>query len=196
MKILELVRKRRTIRRFKQNPIEKSQLQDIVDAARLAPSASNLQPLLFISVDEPGLVQSVFVATKWAGYLPAEQGRPQPGEEPVAFIVILVDRTIRPNGGGQDVGAATENMILTALEMGIGSCLIASVDRAAVRKVFEIPDYYDIDAVLALGYPAEDPVVEEMKTSVKYYRGADGQLRVPKRTLTYVWHHNQFSPEP
>ena len=116
MTVLELIRKRRTIRRFQQKKIFFDDLKEIVDTGRLAPSASNLQPLEYIVIDAEDMLQPAFEMTKWAGYLPPASGRPPSGQTPVAFIIILINRDIRPNAGGQDVGAAAENMILTALE--------------------------------------------------------------------------------
>ena len=62
-----------------------------------------------------------------------------------------------------------ENMILTALEAGVGSCWLGAVDRDELRKLFRIPKSYRIDSVLALGYPDEAPVVEEATDSIKYW---------------------------
>lgn len=192
MTVLELIRKRRTIRRFKQDKIPYDILTEIVDAARLAPSASNLQPLEFILVEEEAMVQRVFEQTRWAAYLPRDIGYPPVGQIPVAFIVMLINRDLRQSGGGQDIGAAGENMILTALEKGIGACWIASIDRDDLRSLLKIPDNYEIDTLLAFGYPAEDPVAEPLADSVKYYKDSDGRLHVPKRSLESVLHHNAF----
>jgi nitroreductase len=65
----ELIQKRRTIRRFLQKPIPLKQLENFVDAARLAPSAANLQPLEYIIVHQPELLKRVFGTLKWAGYI-------------------------------------------------------------------------------------------------------------------------------
>jgi len=192
LRVIDLIRKRRTIRRFKPVRIEYETLKTIVDAGRLAPSASNIQPIEYIIVDDPALVLQLFGHTKWAGYLPEPLGRPPAGQEPVAFIVVLLNRKIKQSGGEHDVGAAMENMILAALEQGIGSCWIASVDRKATRKMFAVPEHCDIDCVLALGYPNEDPVIEDLTDSVKYYRDQDGRLHVPKRTLASILYHNKY----
>ncbi len=190
--VLELIRKRRTIRRYQQKRIPFPDLKEIVDTGRLAPSASNLQPLEYIVIDDPDLVEQAFEMTKWAGYLPPASGRPPAGQTPVAFIIILINRDIRPNAGGQDVGAAAENMILTALEKGVGACWIASIDHAAMRNLLHIPDNYEIDSLLALGFPDEDPIAEPMQDTIKYYKDSTGRLHVPKRTLESVLHHNKF----
>jgi len=62
-----------------------------------------------------------------------------------------------------------ENMILAGLEEGVGSCRLISVDRQKVVEILNLPDMFKVDSVLALGYPAEKPLVEEMKESWKYW---------------------------
>jgi nitroreductase len=193
MSFYDLIIERRTIRRFKQQPVAFEDLSDIVNAGRLAPSASNLQPLEFLVVWDKALVDFVFDHTKWAGYLPPEQGRPAVDQSPMAYIMILVNKKIRPDGGGLDVGAAAENMILTALERGIGSCWIGSIiDRPMVKEHFRIPETFELDSLIAFGYSDEEPIVEPLQESVKYYKDEQGRLHVPKRTLKSVLHINKF----
>jgi len=193
MSVRELISKRRTIRRFQQQPIGLEACHQIVDAGRLAPSASNLQPLEFLVIEQPDLCSFLFSHTRWAGYLPADQGRPGPDQAPVAYVLILVNKNVRTDGFGSDVGAAAENMILSALELGIGTCWIGSIsDRSAVKKQLRIPEHFELDSLLALGFPAEEPMAEPLNDSVKYYRDEQGRLHVPKRTLASVLHVNGF----
>lgn len=182
MSTYDLIRQRRTIRKFQQKKLERSQLERLVEAAGLAPSASNLQPLKYIIVGEEEKVAQFFQHVKWAGYI-APEGNPKKGEEPVAYIVILADTEVRKAGYELDAGAAAQNMILSALEEGIGSCWIASIDREAVRKKLNIPDRYVIITAVALGYPSESPVMEDEKGSIRYYKDESGILHVPKRKL-------------
>ena len=191
MSLYDLIFSRRSIRKFKPNPIPRESLQKLVNAARLAPSAGNLQPLEFIVVDEVKKRDQVFSCMKWAGYI-APEGDPKPGQEPMAYIIILANTEVRKNNFERDSGAAVENMILSALEDGIGSCWHTSIDRENIRKFVGLPDSYEIDSVLSLGFPAETPVVEELNESVKYWKDEDGQLHVPKRKLEDVIHFNEF----
>ncbi|MDI6848722.1 MAG: nitroreductase family protein [Candidatus Saccharicenans sp.] len=188
----ELIRKRRTIRQFRPEEIPVNILLNLADLGRMAPSAANLQPLEFIIVQDPGVRKQVFPWLRWAAYInPA--GNPKPGQEPVAYIVIIVNTAIRQKGYEYDVGAAAENIILGALTQGIGSCWLISVDRDRLKNILEIPDDYKIDSVLALGYPAESPVVENFQGSVKYWKDENETLHVPKRKLEEVVHLNRFS---
>lgn len=188
---LELISKRRTIRQFRAQTIPENILLKLVDLGRLAPSAANLQPLEFLVVSDPETRKAVFPCLRWAAYInPA--GDPKPGQEPTAYIIILVNTEIREKGYEYDVGAAAENIILGALTQGIGSCWLISVNRDRLREILSIPEKYRIDSVIALGYPAENPVVEDFSGSVKYWKDEVGVLHVPKRKLEDVVHFNRF----
>jgi len=191
LSLYDLIISRRSIRQFKQEPVSRDILQKFINASRLAPSAANRQPLEFVVVDEERIRKEVFTCLKWAAYI-APEGNPKPGHEPVAYIVVLVNSEIREKGFEWDVGAAIENMILAAWEKGIGSCWLLSVDREKLREILNIPENYKIDSVLALGYPDENPVIEDMKDSIKYWKDQAGQLHVPKRKLEDVIHFNKF----
>ena len=119
MKVREAIYTRRTIRKFRQEPISEDILRELAEAARYAPSGSNLQPLKYKLVGEAGAPR-VFPHVHWAGAI-APAGDPKPGEEPAAYIFILVDTNIRAAGYEMDVGIAAQNITLAALEMGIGS---------------------------------------------------------------------------
>ena len=191
MNLFKLMVSRRTIRQFKSTPISREFLERLVNVARMAPSASNLQPLEFIVADEKEVLDKIFPCLKWAGYI-APEGDPRPGQEPMAYIAVLVNTDVRKKNYEWDVGAAVENMILTALEKGIGSCWLVSIDKKKIMSILKVPGSYMIDAVLALGYPAETPIADEMKDSIKYWKDNKGQLHVPKRRFKDVIHFNTF----
>ncbi|RKY82714.1 nitroreductase [candidate division KSB1 bacterium] len=193
MSVYELLLNRRTIRRFQQKRIEWEILEKLVNVARLAPSGSNLQPLEFIVVDDPKMLPKVFETTRWAGYI-TPRGIPPEGERPVAYIVVLINSRIAKAGGQHDAAAAIMSMIAVACEEGIGSCWIGSIDRDSLRRILQIPEEYVIDAILALGYPNEAPVVEELTDSVKYWKDDQEVLHVPKRKLETILHRGRFVP--
>ncbi len=182
MQIYDAINKRRTIRKFKQTRIDRGILIKFVEAARLAPSAANIQPLKYLIVDEDKCVGKVFETVKWAGYIVPE-GNPKKGEEPTAYIVILADTEIKKSNYQHDAGAAAQNIMLAAIEEGIGSCWIGSINREALREILNIPESLEINTIIALGYPAEEPVVEEYSGFIKYYKDEKGKLHVPKRSL-------------
>ena len=188
----EIALKRRSIRRFRNIPIPYEILEKCVNAARLAPSAGNRQPLEYIIVDDEQLLPRIFDMLRWARYI-APAGDPPPGHRPTAYIVVLIKK-----GAGYknledfDAGLAVENMILVALEEGIGSCCIASINIDGLRELLSIPEDYIISLVLALGYPDESPLVEEFKESPEYWKDKDNVLHVPKRGLRGILHRNNF----
>jgi len=187
----DVVLTRRSIRQFQSRPVPRDVLKKIANSARLAPSAANRQPLEFIAVDDFHVRAAIFPCLKWAGYI-APEGNPRPGQEPAAYVMVLANLKIRETGFSRDVGAAMENMILTAWEEGIGSCWIVSVDKDKVCEILSIPDGYMLDSVLSLGYPAESPVIEDLADSYEYWKDQSGRLHVPKRTLDSVLHFNGF----
>jgi nitroreductase len=189
--IYETIAARRTIRRFKSDPVPRELLERLIEAARLAPSAANLQPLEFIVVQAEAGRAEVFPCLKWAAYI-APAGDPGPGEEPKAYVVTLVNTKVREKMFEYDVGAAMENMILAALAEGVGSCWLLSIDRDKLRAVLGVPEHYRVDSVLALGYPDEEPAAEVMGESVRYWKDGQGRLHVPKRPAASVTHFEKF----
>jgi nitroreductase len=190
MTLYELIITRRSIRQFSSRPVGRAALEKIVNAGRLAPSASNLQPLEFIVVDDEAKRREIFAGLRWAGYI-APAGNPLPGQEPTAYVIPIVDLGVRRSGFDLDLGAAVENMILAAWSEGIGSCWIGALDAAGVGRAVGLPEGYRLSCLLALGYPAEAPVIEEFEGSVKYWKDEAGVLHVPKRKLADVLHDNR-----
>jgi len=194
MNIYEMIIKRRTIRRFQRKKVPYEVLEKCVNAARLAPSAANLQPCEYMIVDEESLLNEVFGTLQWAGYI--SDGSPPAPQRPTAYIIVLINQEVKTKAFEHDVGMAVENIILTALEEGVGSCCFGAVEREELGKRLNIPRKYIIDLVIALGYPNESPVLEPFENSVKYWKDKKGLLHVPKRKLKDILHRNVISPEP
>ncbi len=182
---------RRTIRKFSQKPVSKEILSKLVNAARLAPSGGNRQPLDYMVIDDAALGVELFKHVRWAGYI-APKGAPKSGEMPAAYIIVLDDKPVKSTTVAYDVGAAVQNIMLAAWEENIGCCWMGAIDRAKIREFFRIPMDFEIDSVVSLGYKAEAPVVEEYKGSVKYWLDEEGVLHVPKLKLEDVVRWNKF----
>lgn len=181
--INDLVRRTRSCRRFREEPISEEQLRSLVDLARLSASAANLQPLKYLLSYEKEMNEVIFPELKWAGYMKDWDG-PVEGERPSAYIIVLGDREIAKSFGC-DHGIASQNILLGATDMGLGGCIIASVNRENLRKMFNIPDRFEILHVIALGRPGERILIEEIKEGgdIKYWRDGSGIHHVPKRVL-------------
>lgn len=183
----DLVLRNRSYRRFHQEErIAPETLRELVDLARLCPSAANLQPLKYLLSWEPSRNALIFRHLRWAAYLKGWPG-PAEGERPSAYIVVLHDRRIAA-APGVDHGFAAQTMLLGAVEKGLGGCVIGSLDREGLRRDLGLPAPFDILLVLALGKPAEKVVLEPLPASgcVEYWRDADGVHHVPKRALADV----------
>lgn len=189
--IIQLIKSRRSIRQFQQRPIPTEVLIECVDCARLGPSAMNLQPLEYMLVTAPELVERVFPLLAWAGYI-RPYGNPEPGNLPVAYLIVLVNKNRMKSRYANDVGAAVENFILAAWSFGIGTCWIGTVERTQLRQLLAIPEDFEIDAVIACGYPAETPVLEEKDDDVRYWKDEVRVFHVPKRPLKSVLHINKW----
>ncbi len=184
MKAEEIIFTRRTIRKFRQEPIPEHVIEKIVEAARLAPSAANRQPLKYLVVKDPELQDRLFRCLRFAGYI--KDYRIEKHERPTLYILVLVDTRIPTKYSCYDVGAAVENMMLYAHSQGIGSCWVAAIDRDRVREIFNIPDHFEIDCCVVFGYPAIRSFVEEAKGSIEYYLDQEGNFHVPKRPLKEI----------
>jgi len=193
MTVYKTILKRRSIRRFKQKPIALSILKKLVDAARYAPSAANLQPWEFVIVNKKDVVDELFGFSQWAGYL-GKKGAPQAGQLPVSFIVALLnsERCLKPKYAQADLGAVVQNILLTATELGLGSCWLGAIDRVGIAKLLNAPKNVSVEYAVALGFPDEKSIAEEMKRSHKYYRDKKGMLHVPKRPLAKIIHLNKY----
>lgn len=179
----EIIYKRRTIRRFKQDPIPLELLKKLIDYARIAPVARNIQALEFIIVHKADKREKLFPLVKWAASLPEEQRTPEKGREPTAYIIVLLNTKIKNAYVDYDVGAAVENILLGAVNFGIGCCWMGNINVKGIRKLLEIPEYYTIKHVISLGYPDEESIIEPYKDSFNYWKDNEGKLHVPKRNL-------------
>ena len=183
MAIKELILRNRSYRRFVgEERIPMELLVEMVEAARLSGSARNMQPLKYMLFTDPGECGKIFPALAWAGYLGDWDG-PEEGERPSAYIVQLGDLNLTDDWWCDD-GIAAQSMLLTAVEKGFGGCIIGSVQREKLRKILDIPERFKIIQVLALGKPAEEVVLDEVKGGdIKYWRDEKGVHHVPKRSL-------------
>jgi nitroreductase len=175
---------RRTIRKYTRKDVPEKILLKCVDAARLSPSAANRQPLKYVIVNNYELLKEVFRTLSWAGYLPEYQ--PNEEEMPRAYIIILLDKYILESPG-HDAGIAAMSISMVAFDEGLGSCILGAVDREKLRKILEVPDGFSIVLVVALGYPAENSVVDKVRDGdIKYWLDENEVLHVPKRDIRDV----------
>ena len=181
--IKDLILKNRSYRRFHQDtPISMETLKELVDLARISNSGANKQPLKYILVCDPETNAKIFDQIGWAGALKDWPG-PEEGERPTAYIIVLGDKAI--GMAGVDHGIAITNILLGAVEKGLGGVMLATVKKDVVRADLDIDEKYEILLVVALGKPKEivqlDAVDEDGSTV--YWRDDNQVHHVPKRKL-------------
>ena len=186
MNIFELVTKNRSYRRFQQSePVSMQQLRNLVDLARLSPSAGNLQPLKFILSNDPRRNEAIFSCLTWESYIKDSPG-PNEGKRPAAYIVTLGDTSITKDFGCNH-GIAAQSILLGATEMGFGGYMFAEIRHDQLRSLLKIPARYQILMVIALGVPRERVVITDAKNGeIKYWRDINKVHYVPKRPLDEI----------
>jgi len=184
MDLKTLLMKNRSYRRFDQSHhIEAEVLRGFVSLAQYSASARNDQPLKFWLSNTEEMNKTIFSSLSWAGALKDWTG-PAEGEHPSAYILILGDTEIC-NQFGVDYGIAAQSILLGATEIGLGGCMIGSINREQLRFDLELEDRFQILLAIALGKPTEDVVIELIPAdgSTTYYRDDQDRHYVPKRKL-------------
>lgn len=156
MTLLDLLRKRRSIRRYKPDPIPKDKLEYVLEAGRLAPSWRNLQCWRYIVVTDEEKRREISTR-EWAA------------EAPIILVGCAHPERSGTNADQQyymlDMGISMEQMILAAVEQGLGTCWIGGqFDEDTVKKALGIPDDVRVVALTPLGYPDETPDPREKKS--------------------------------
>lgn len=183
MNVSKALINRRTIRKFKQIPVEEEKLRCLVNYARLAPFAANIQSLKYKIITNSELTDKIFQNVKWAGYLP--DASPLPDERPPAYIAVLGDTNIK-DSFETDAGAAVTSILLGAWEMGIGGCWMGAINRKEISSILNLPQQYSLLYIIALGYPAQESKECEYKNSPKYFYDDNNILNVPKLSLNDI----------
>ncbi len=185
--LMELLRTRRTYRRFEQKEVSQEIIDEILIAARLASSAANRQPLSYIVVKDAAKVADVFEYTKWGGALPPELGQPKENERPVLFIAVVQNTDINPNCD-TDAGLAISNMTLAAWNKGVGSCIIGACNKEKLSELFGLSETQKLHTVVAFGYPSHVSSIVDLERDgdFKYYLDENKDYVVPKRKLEDV----------
>ena len=185
--IKDLILQNRSYRRFFQDvAISEETLRELVDLARLSPSAANQQALKYVISGDAEKNARIFPSVVWAAALPDWPG-PEEGEKPSAYIIIVEDTEIKQKFG-VDHGIVAQSILLGAVEKGLGGCMIGSIRKDVLRQAIDLAPRYEIALLLALGKPKEKVVIEAMRPDgdVRYWRDSDKTHHVPKRALDEI----------
>ena len=161
MNFIELVKKRQSVRKYSYKTVEKEKIERCLEAARLAPSASNSQPWKFIVVDEPELKNKVAKETfdKIATFNKFVV------EAPVLIVITLEKQKLITQIGKRikkkeweliDIGIASEHFCLQAEEEGLGTCMLGWYNEKPIKKLLNIPDKKSIALIISVGYAPEN----------------------------------------
>lgn len=164
MDTIEAINTRHSVRKFSDRPVEPEKLQAVLDAARQAPSWANMQCWRFVVVQDPavkaGISELSYVETFFApkGY------KSNPAKMALAEAPVVIVACADPNQSGDlrgqqyymaDVGIATENLMLAAHALGLGSVFVGVFDEKRLGELLNIPSHISIVGLFPIGYPQE-----------------------------------------
>ncbi|RKY01307.1 nitroreductase family protein [Candidatus Poribacteria bacterium] len=147
MDAIEALKTRRSVRSFKPDPVPREVIEEIIDCARLAPSAMNLQPWEFVVVTDESMRKRIADLTDYGKFI---------AQAPVCIAVFCKDVKYYLEDGC----AATENILIAARARGLGSCWVAGDKKFYAESVAEllgVPKGYKLVSLIALGYPDREP---------------------------------------
>lgn len=185
--LMELLKTRRTYRRFEQKAIDQEIIDEILLAARYASSAPTVSPFLTLSLRmQTRLLRCSVIQSGREHCLP---NRDSLRKMSVRYSLLQLWRTMNINKNcDTDAGLAISNMTLAAWNRGVGSCMIGACDKPTLSKMFGLNENQVLHTVVAFGYPSHvSHIVDaENPEKVKYYLDENRDYVVPKRKLEDV----------
>lgn len=158
MEIREAIRKRESIRAYLDKPVPEEKLINVLEAARLAPSAMNSQPVKLVVVRDAG---------KRKALAQAANGQTFVGEAPVIIAAVATNTSYVMSCGipshPVDLAIAVDHMTLAAVDEGLGTCWIGAFSQEKVKGILDIPDNYRVVTLLPLGYPKRESGLKRRK---------------------------------
>lgn len=151
MEFCEVIEKRYSVRAYKPDPVEQDKLEQILEAARLAPTAANRQPFQFVVIHTTGREEELdrIYASPWFVQAPLV----------ICACGISSQGWVRRDGRSYcdvDVAIAMEHLILAAANLGLGTCWIGAFNPTVTREILDLPDDVEPIAFTPLGYPDDE----------------------------------------
>lgn len=171
MSFIDLIKKRRSIRKFSDTKIDRVLIEKCLEAARLSPSACNAQPWKFIVVDNPELKEKV----AHESYGLFDSFNKFTHQAPVMVVVVTEKANLTSQMGTLikkiqypfiDIGIASEHFCLQAAELGLGTCMIGWFNEKPLKEILSIPKSKKVVLMIALGYPAVEKEVDKKRKSL------------------------------
>ena len=144
MDVFETFAKRKSVRSYLEAPVPDEVLSKVMDTARLAPSAGNIQPWHFVIIREKEKRAKIAKGCKYGKFL---------SETPVV-IIACGDKKASPRWHSVETSIALEHIVIAATALGLGTCWIGMFNEEEIRKMIDLPKRFEIIALMALGYPS------------------------------------------
>lgn len=186
----DLLKNNRSFRGFDESrKVTLEELRDMVDCTRYTASSVNKQPLKYYLANTSEKTALIQPLTGWARALP-HLNLPYEGHRPTAFIVICQDTSIMENiqSFQRDVGIVAQTILLSAVEKGLGGCMIGNFSPEKISSALDLPNNLVPVLVVAIGKPDETIVITDVSESgeTNYYRDESDVHYVPKRALNDI----------
>lgn len=180
----DLVKATRSFRNFDPSyRLSDDLMTGLIELCRYTPSTANSQSIKFAYACSEESCAKVFPMLGWAGYL-KENKPPYDGNVPAGYILICFDTDIS-HEIEIDAGICAQTIVLGAMDMGIGACMIGSFDKKKASELFNLPSNIKPRLMIALGRPKETVEIVDIKDGdVRYYRDGKEKHIVPKRTVS------------
>ena len=162
MEAIEAIRTRRSVRKFSDRPVEPEKLQAVLEAAQMAPSWANMQCWRFVVVRAPEVKAQISELSNVEAYFAPRGYKANPALKALAEAPVVIVACAVPEQSGDvrgqdyyltDVGIATENLMLAAHALGLGSVFVGVFEEDKLRDLLNIPQAVRIVGLFPLGYP-------------------------------------------
>jgi nitroreductase len=179
LEVFEAIMNRRSVRAFLEKDITDETIEKLIDAARHAPSAGNIQPWEFIIVRKTEQKRKLVEAALNQTFI----------EEAPVVIVVCANQALSEMGYGsrglnlyciQDTAAATQNLLLAAFSLGLGTCWVGAFHEKKVAETLNLPEKVRPVAIIPVGHPAEKPRTPKKRLlhQIIHYEKYGGKIRI------------------
>ncbi len=184
--IIDCIRTRRSVRKYKDQPVPWGDVVAIMQAGKYAPCAGNIFNIKFLVVKSDAKRKQIAEACVQQYWMEIA---------PIHIVIVTepehMERYYGSRGGRmytmQGAAAAIENMLLTAHSIGLGACWVGAFDEEEIRRILNLPEHVNVNAVITIGYPDEkpEPPVKQRIEHIMYFEKWWGRIEGPKTGLGY-----------
>lgn len=168
MELFEAIESRRSIRRYKDAPVEEEKLQAVLDAVNRAPSWANMQCRRMVIVKDRGMREQISALSYVEAFFAPKGYKTNPSKQALAEAPVVIVLCADPENSGTlwgqhyylvDCGIAAQNLMLAARGLGLGTVYVGVYDEEKVKELMNIPAQVRVVGLFPLGYPAEEKAV-------------------------------------